>query len=416
VRRSLLVLALLLAYAGPGNAYEDAEPAYGRTPTEMKPYGKWDSPPYRILFTTAPQYRGSGREDPEPEGLKTVRIGLFAPLEGTTDDAEAGRAMRDGISLALEETNAAGGYKGIPFELVVKNDQFLWGTASKVNVDLAYRDKVWAVIGSMDSDSTHIAIRTALKTHLPFINVGANSPDITETNIPWVIRCNPDDRQTSYLLVRHIFDEKKLSRVAVLRSADRYGRTGIIEFRDAARRLGHPLPLEILFKLDAEDFSSQLERIQASDAQVVVLWAKARSAGRILKQLRARGMKQPVFATDRIVTPAFLAAAGEAAEGVTATYWMNPESAGPRWTGFQERFRARFDREADAFSAYAFDAARLLLEAIGRAGLNRVRIRDELFAFRSYSGVSGSMTFDKTQNNVASPVLAHVEHGHFVFH
>ncbi|MBI4676590.1 MAG: ABC transporter substrate-binding protein [Elusimicrobia bacterium] len=415
-RAGLLALGLLLAAAPCPRAHDDEEPAYGRTPKEARPYGKWDVKPYQLFFTTQPVYRGPGREEPEPEGLKSVKLGLFTPVEGPSDDAEAGRNTAYGINLALEEANAAGGYKGLPFELVVKNDLLLWGTSSKVTVELAYRDKVWAVLGSIDSNSTHVAIRMALKIHIPFVNVGANSPDLTETNIPWLIRCNPDDRQTGYVLARHVFKEKGFSRVAALRSADRYGRTGIGEFRDAARRLGRPLALEILLDPGERDFTAQLDRVEASDVQAVVVWTKARQAGRLVRQLRGRGIKLPVFGADRLVTPAFLEEAGEAAEGVTATYWLDLERKDFAWTSFQKRFRKRFGKDPDEFAAYGYDAANLVLLAIRRGGLNRFRIREVLYAVPSYAGVSGTMVFDPTLNNVTPPVLTRVKGGRFVFH
>lgn len=419
LRPGLLAPLLLLAapFCGAGEYGEKpaAEEAYGRTPQRLRPYGKWDAQPYRRFFTASPEYRGPGREEPEPAGLKAVKLGLFTPVEGPGDDAEAGRATADGIRLALEEAGAAGGYKGLPFELIVKNDQLLWGASSKVTVDLAYKDKVWAVLGSIDSNSTHVAIRMALKIHLPFVNVGSNSPDLTETNIPWIIRTNPDDRQTGYVLARHIFEERGFSRVAVLRSADRYGRTGVGKFRDAAVRLGRPLPLEILLDPAEKDFASQLDRVAASSVQAVVLWTKARQGGRLVRALRARGLQVPVFGPDRLAGPAFLEEAGPAAEGATITSWLDLQSAAPAWTGFQARFRRRYGRDPDAFAAYGYDSANLLAGAIRRAGLNRVRIMDELWKQKSYSGVSGDMSFDKTGNNVSPPVLARVQGGRLVF-
>ncbi|MDD5628188.1 MAG: ABC transporter substrate-binding protein [Elusimicrobia bacterium] len=412
--RGLLLLAAWLltpgAWAGePGSNYGD-------TPEELRPYGRWDADPYKHFFSTAPMYRGPGREEPEPAGLKEVRLGLFTPLEGDSDDAIAGRDSRDGIQLALEEANAAGGYKGLPFRLAERNDQLLWGAAAKAVVDLAYDEKVWAVLGSIDSNSTHVAIRMALKIHLPFLNVGANSADVTETNIPWVIRSTPDDRQTAIVLAQEILGRRGLSRVAVLRLAERYGRTGILKFREAAPRLRKPLPIEIQFAAGTTDFSDQLARIAAAKAEAVLIWAKAKEAALIVRQLRARGMEQPVFGTDRMATPAFLAAAGPAAEDATMTYWMDMERPDPAWQGFRKRFRARYGREPEAFAAFGYDSARILVAAVRKAGLNRVRIRDELFALRRYQGVSGAMRFDVTSNNISRPKLLRVQGGRFVFH
>jgi ABC-type branched-subunit amino acid transport system substrate-binding protein len=387
--------------------------AYGATPAELVPYRK-TAEPYRRFFTTAPQFRGPGRYGPDPKNLKSVRIGLIAPLYGTREDLH-GRDLKQGVELALEEANAEGGYAGLPFELVAKNDQALWGASSNTLVELAYGDEVWAIIGSIDSNSTHVALRAALKAEVMIVNVGSSDPTMTETGIPWIVRVTPDDRQTSYLLAKLLFIDKKFTRVAVLRSSNRYGRFGIKEFRDAARRLMRPLPMEVQFRPGQEDFADQLEKIAGAGVEAVLLWTDDWHAARIIRQMRQRGMKQPVFGTDRLVTEEFLDSAKEAAEGVTVTTWMNPSRNDPGWVGFQSTYRERFGQDPGVFGAYAYDAARMTVAAIRKVGLNRARIRDALMDIRSYRGVAGTMQFDVTSNNISPPRLASVKDGGFAF-
>lgn len=386
---------------------------YGRTPPNMVPYGK--SPePYRHFFLVPPLHRGPGRDVPEPDSLKSVHIGLLAPLKGTKADP-AGRNLKRGVELALKDANSSGGYRGIPFELRPVNDQALWGASSNSLVQMAYRDKDWAVIGSPDSTSTHVALRVALKAEVMIVNVGASDPTLTETGIPWILRCTPDDRQTGYRLAQLLFEENQFSRVAVLRSKDRYGRFGVKEFKDAARRLMRPLPMEVQFLSGQGDFSHQLQRISEVRIEAVVLWTKAREAALIVRQMRERGMSQPVFGTDRLVSQEFLEVAGMAAEGVTATFWMDPGSKDERWQTFRHRFIIEFGAEPGPLAAYGYDAARLVVDAVRHAGLNRVRIRDALTNLRSYQGVVGNVQLNVTSNNISPLVIARIQGGRFVF-
>jgi ABC-type branched-subunit amino acid transport system substrate-binding protein len=403
--------------AGQATTEPDSESAtevpYGATPPEFVPYSGTDDP-YRRFYLKPLEYHGPGRETVLPELPPTIRIGLLAPLERTRE-ARAGRSLKRGIDLALEEANAGGGYSGLPFELVVRNDEALWGSSANTLVELAYEENVWAVIGSIDSTSTHVALRVALKAELPIVNVGSTDPTMTETGIPWLVRLTPDDRQTSYRLARLVFEELGLSRVAVLRSTERHGRMGVPEFRDAARRLGRPLPLEIIYSTGQEDFTPQLEQIAGSGAEAVVLWAGARDSALIVRQMREVGLDQPIFGTDRLVSPEFLELAGPAAEGVRATAWLDPGREDVSWSAFRGRFRERFDSEPDAFAAYGYDAALMLVAAVREAGLNRALIRDRLMSHRSYHGVAGAMRFDENSNNVLPPMVARVEQGRFVF-
>jgi len=401
-----VALASSFASGGP------QEQGYGRTPKRMIPYGKGIEP-YRWFYVEPFAYRGPGREKAEPRGLETVKIGLLAPLEGTSRDLE-GQSLQRGVQMAFDEANESGGYGGIPFELVSRNDRLLWGSSSNTLVELAYGEEVWALIGSLDSNSTHVALRVALKAEVFILNVGSTDPTLTETGIPWITRCTPDDRQTGYRIASLLFEEMNVHKVAVLRSSDRYGRFGVREFRDAAVRLERPLPVEIQFGAAEDDFSSLLRRVEAAEVDAVVLWAGARDAAKLVRQMRARGMSPPIIGTDRMVSETFLEQAGEAAEGVIATSWIDPERDDDDWNGFRQRFAQRFGAEPDTFAAYGYDAGVLTVEAVRHAGLNRALIRDALSEFGSYQGMGGPIELDTTANNVAPVFLARVEGGKFV--
>src|SRR6185503_7497307 len=164
----------------------------------------------------------------------------------------------------------------------------------------------------------HIMLRVALKAEIPIVNSASTDPTIPETYIPWYFTNLQDDRVQSYVIARRIFTELGLKRVAILRVNNRYGRFGVAKLRDASRRLGHPAVIEQKFLPGDQDFSRQLQVIQDSRADAVVLWADEIPAARILKQMRALGMKQRVFGSYRTLGPEFLAEAGPAADGFEA--------------------------------------------------------------------------------------------------
>ena len=107
--------------------------------------------------------------------------------------------MLQGSMLAIEEANKKGGYKGIPYKLMVHNDVGLWGAAANEIVKMD-DEKVWAWLGSIDDIVSHVAIRATLKVEIANVNTGDPDPTFTETNIPWVIRVISDDRQSGYSL------------------------------------------------------------------------------------------------------------------------------------------------------------------------------------------------------------------------
>lgn len=386
--------------------------SYGNTPAELLPYRQFQKP-YKFFFAEPQRFLGPGREKSPPPGLKAVKIGFLGPLKGSPE-APLGQGMLQGATLALEEANEQGGYHGLPFVLVTRNDQGIWGASSNEIVKL-YEEKVWAILGSIDGASSHIALRIVLKLDIPLINTGTTDPTLTETAIPWMVRCMADDRQNSYALAFYILKLKGYKRIAVLRDNNRYGRTGIIEFGGAARRLGHPLLFELRYATGDTSFTAQLERIRQASAQAVVIWGNAEEAGLIVQQMRALGMQQAIFGADRLVSPEFIRVAGQAAEGVVATYPYNPRRDDPRLQAFNRSYYQRFGEQPEAFAAHAYDGMTLLIKAIRSAGLNRVGIRDALTAVKTFRGVTGEITFDATHNDIGTIWMAEVRNGKFHF-
>ncbi|MFQ6045524.1 MAG: ABC transporter substrate-binding protein, partial [Gemmatimonadales bacterium] len=385
---------------------------YANTPPKLLPYGKFQRP-HRFFFDAPIDYYGAGRDKRPPAGLEEVRIGFLGPIEGSRDSSR-GRRMLQGAMLAVEEANAQGGYRGLPFKLVVRNDLGLWGASSNELVAL-HEAGVWGTLGSIDGANTHIMLRIALKIDMPLVVSGDTDPTLTETLIPWMIRVSGDDRQTCYALALYAYDVRGYRRVAVLRVNNRYGRVGTAEFKDAMRRLGAPIVLEMRFTQGDTSFTSQLERIRLARADAVLVWGDPEEAGRIVRQMREMGMDLPVMGSDRIVSPKFLELAGPAAEGVVATYLYNPESDDPYLGSFAGRYRARFREDPETFAAHAYDGMNLLIDAIRAAGLNRVRIRDRLTALDEYRGVTGRIVFDARHDDIGPIWMARVVGGEFVF-
>ena len=388
---------------------------YANAPEDMRPYSKF-TVPYYENYTSLVEYNGAARDVPtvKPEEVDEVRIGFLGPIENHPDQA-LGRMMLSGAQLAIEEANARGGYGGKPFKLMVHNDQALWGASSNEIVKMAYDEKVWAMLGSLGADSTHIALRVSLKAEVPIVNSASTDPTIPETIIPWYLATLQDDRAQSYTLARRIFSELGLQKAALLRVNDRYGRFGVLKFKDAARRLGHPVMMEQKYEPGATDFGRQLRIIKESDADAVVLWGDAAPAGTILKQMREMGMKQRVFGSFRVLGDDMLRIAGSSAEGLEIAYPFDPTRDDPAWLAFQTAFEKRFGKPPEVFASLAYDTMNILLDAVCRAGLNRGRIRDALAGLEQYKGVTGQMIFDPNSKNIVPLYLATVHNGEYEF-
>ncbi len=453
IRTLVVVLFCLMATPvwsqAPSSAPAQEKPQekmrYANMPPSAVPYGRFRKPYYNwYLDPSTLEYDGAARSIPEPalNTLKTINIGFLGPLDQAPTPYKVyggswnapptapssllaegnpnslyGIHMLHGTELAIDNANAQGGYKGKPFSLKVYDDAPLWGNASMAIVDMYYKQHVWAMVGGINSASTHIALRVTLKLQVPIIDTATTDPTVTETRIPWLIHNYPDDRQQGYALADYVFNQRKLHRVGLLRENSHYGRMGFEEFFNSARRLGHQPVVAVKYIRGAKDFSEQLRTLKGFGIDGLVLWGNAPDAALILKQMRAMGMNQPVFGSSRIAYPSVIKIAGSAANGLFALSAINPDRNNPEWLAFRRQYLDRYHEEPDAYAAYAYDGTNMLIAAIRKAGLNRALIMDALrdYEMKRYQGVSGTAFFDYTLNNIAPMTFAEVRDGHFVY-
>ena len=201
----------------PGPPPDRTVEPYAGTPQDLEPYERFAKPYYQN-YTHPNLYAGAARDIPDPTDLKEVRIGFLGPIAKQADQAY-GMRMLHGAQMAIDEANAAGGYGEKPFRLMVHDDytnwQFgaeggeerptdsaIWGAPLDESVKMIYDEKVWAVFGSISSESTHMVLRLALKAEFPIVNSASTDPTVPETYIPWYFTDIQDDRVQAYTLAR----------------------------------------------------------------------------------------------------------------------------------------------------------------------------------------------------------------------
>ncbi len=395
----------------PAAGGERSYPYYANTPEELIPFRSVE--PHFRYWTKRLPFRGPGAEFPDPKGLKTLRVGLLSPNRKGPEGAR-GERTRKGVLLAFEEEEAGRRPEQLPFELVAKEDSPQWGSAANIAVEFK-DEEVLGFLGTIDGDATHVALRVALKIETYMINTSDPDPTLTETQIPWLTRVFPDDRQQCFRLALLAVREHGCKRIAVLRENSRPGRVGVMHFVHYIRRLGAPAALHLNFQPGSTNLESQVAAIRAADVDAVVFYGQPEDVGRLSARLRDVGVRARFYGFDRLKEDGFRRMAGAAAEGTTITYFFNPARSDAPWTGFVARFEKRYGEKPDIYAAYGYDGARLMIEAVRKAGPNRYRVRDYLAALEEWDGVTGHMIFDGRWDNIVPISTAEYREGAWHF-
>jgi len=375
-----------------------AIPAWGLAQQEKS------TQPYFDARKEQMEYVGPGREEPEPANLREVLIGYFGPSDPA--HPEGGDIWR-AVSLAIEEANGEGGYRGLPFRVIPAWSENPWGTGISKVARLAYYDKVWAMIGGIDGPSTHLAEQVVAKARLTLINPASTDKTVNLAGVPWMFSALPGDH-----LAAPVIGEALLARrepFGILAATDHDSHMFLVELRRFMATKGTGPIFEYEFKSGTRNFSGLAERVARAGA--VVLLAGPSDSGRLLATLRDKGFAGRILGGPSMGRRPFLAAAGTASQGVLLPVLDDPTTG---FQGFAAKFQSHFDVFPDFAAAQAYDATRLLITAIRKAGLNRARIRDAVRELSPWQGVAGTIAWDSVGENTRAVRLGTIKHSRVV--
>jgi branched-chain amino acid transport system substrate-binding protein len=340
------------------------------------------------------------------EAEHEYRIGVFAPDD---DDHPVGRDLVQGVSLAVEQANAAGGIDGKPLRIIRRWAEDPWGAGSREVIRMVFEDRVWALIGGPDGETTHVAQQVATKAHLPLIAPVSSDPSLTHTRVPWIFRLPPDDAAQAETLVTTDLALRGLEAVGILVSADHDGKTFAAEIKAAMERQEMPPTFELAANPAVDDPVIVANRIKDFVPDGLVIRMSPTAVRRVLEELSEIGVSCPVFMP--WVPGLDLGEFPPSYDGpiIQLLPFDVPRECGP----YLKMVRAAIRRDAARPSpsmVYGFDAVTLVIEALRRGASGRVELQQRLTELSGFDGASGTITWDNGGGNTVRPVIRVLTH------
>lgn len=337
----------------------------------------------------------SASEDASGKALEgqTVKIGIFVPLTGTM--ADKGKRIVDGITMAANEVNEAGGIEGAKVELVVEDDEGIPASAVNAVTKLINSDRVHAVMGSNPSSCTIAAMTVTERNEVTQIAANSSSPKIASGDNRFVFQTIPNDAIQAGKLVDFAVQDKQIKKFAIIHPNDDYGMGG----RDGAlaklKEFGIEDVLIESYNPGDKDFTAQINKIKAQDPGALIIWGQAAEAALIINQIRQQGMTETiVLGAGGIPGSTFISLGGDNVEGTYVTNTFIRDTSNPKVEEFMTKFEETYGYEPDLTSAQAYDGANMLFDSIGRAkSLDTVAIRDAVEATPGFVGITGEIKF-----------------------
>ena len=343
-------------------------------------------------------------------GADKVKIGVFMSTTGTT--ANFGISSVNGIKMAADEINAAGGINGKQVELLVQDDRSDPSEAATIVTKFVTQDQVNAVIGEVASSRSLAAAPIAQNAKIPMLTPSSTNPEVTKKGDFIFRSCFIDPYQGAAIAQ---FAAKTLGAKTAAIMVDRKNdySTGLEKVIDATfTKFGGKIVATQSYQEGDQDFNAQLTSLKGSNPDVIFVPGYYNDVGLIAKQARDKGITVPLIGGDGWDSEQLYKIGGTALNGSYFTNHYSPYDTEPKVQKFVKDYKARYNSTPDALAATAYDAANIMFDAIKRSkSLSGPDIRDALAATNAFPGVTGTVTFNENRDAVKPIVMIEIKDG-----
>ncbi|HOB20292.1 MAG TPA: ABC transporter substrate-binding protein [Candidatus Atribacteria bacterium] len=345
-----------------------------------------------------------------------IKIGVNYEL--SKDVATYGQSSVEGIELAIEQINEAGGVNGKKIKLIKYDNESNPSIALTLTTRLMTQDKVVAVLGPATSGAFGSTIPLAMQHKIPIASGSATADGLLvdeNGNVKeYAFRiCFNDSYQGRAMANFALNNLKKTKAVIIKDNSSDYGKGLAENFKKTFTDNGGTIVAEEAYVKNEVDFNAILTGIKGKDFDVIFIPGYYNEAGLIIKQARAMGIDVPILGADGFDSPELVNLAGE--DALNDVYFSNhysPLDESPVVVDFIESFKKKYNKEPDAFNALGYDLANFVVDGIKRAeSLTGKAVKDALEATKDFEGVTGSFSIDENHDPVKALIIIELQNG-----
>jgi branched-chain amino acid transport system substrate-binding protein len=343
-----------------------------------------------------------------------VKLGVVDDMTGGA--ASYGISNAQGIQLAVEEINAAGGIRGLgKIDMILEDDGSKPTEAVNATVKLITRDKVDFLMGSCASSSTLAMAPIVTRYESILLNSCSSSKLITDQGSKWIFRTQYRSDRTAGYIGEFAVKELGAKKIGVMNDTNEYGRAAAEAAVAHLKAIGHPPAAVEHYNSGDKTFSAQLLKFKEAGVDTMAFFGYYQEAALILKQAKQLGLDLKVVTTDVLHTPVFVELAGDDANGVFVTTAYTKDSQDPRAQKFAEAYRKRFGKDSTGQGAMGYDAVYLMKWAYEKAGTkDKEKVRDAIAHASGFVGVTGRTQFNERGDDMRPFLLTVISNGKWV--
>ena len=343
---------------------------------------------------------------------KVIKIGGLFPISGP--GSYFGVQDKQGAELAVEQLNKSG-VNGYKFEVQFEDSACSPLPATQAAKRLVEQFKPDVAIGEECSDATLAIMPVMAQAKIPLLNAGSSSIKVTEPGNPWTFRIMPNEVMQGIDIATNAYKRLNARTAVVLHENTNAGIGNAKVFAETFTKLGGKILADIGFGRDVNDFTSIATRVAGlGKIDVIPTYTLEGQGLKITQALAQAGVVKGggghSIQLGTIWLPfGFEKKAGKAALGYVRIVQFDPTDQRPVVRNFIQAFKAKYNQDPTHINAHAYDQVMLIADVVRRGGKDAKSIRDGLAATKDFSGVTGSVAFDRTNQNTKMDTVHYME-------
>ena len=343
---------------------------------------------------------------------KLIKIGGLFPMSGP--GAYFGAQDKQGIELAIEQFNKAG-VNGYKLEVKFEDSACSPLPATQAAKRLLEQYKPLVVVGEECSDATLAVMPVMEQAKVPLLNAGSSSIKITDPGNPWTFRIMPNEVMQGVDIATHAYKRLNARTAVLLYENTNAGIGNAKVFGDTFKSLGGQILADIGFGRDVNDFTSIATRITGlGKVDIIPTYTLEGQGLRITQALAQAGVTKggggQSIQLGTIWLPfGFEQKAGKASLGYVRIVQFDPTDKREVVQDFIRTFKAKYNQDPTHINAHAFDQILLIADVVRRGATDAQSVRDIMAGTKNFSGVTGSVEFDKTNQNIKMDTIHYME-------
>lgn len=310
-----------------------------------------------------------------------IKIGIA--VAQTSNVALLGQEQVIGAQLAEAYFNSSAqrGINGTPVKLVFQDTGGDEAGAINAFQNLITRDRVVGIVGPTLSQQAFAADPVADRAKVPVIGPSNTAAGIAEIG-DYIARVSaPVSIVAPNALKAALAIDKNIKKVAVFFAQnDAFSVSETGTFQATAKAQGLEVATVQRHQTSDTDFTAQVTAGLNAGPQLIIISGLAADGGNLVKQLREKGYKGLIVGGNGLNTSNVFAVCQQYCDGVLIAQAYSPTAAGPVNAAFRAAYKAKYDREPPQFSAQAFAAVQVFVEALramdSRAKLSTMELGD----------------------------------------